>query len=94
MAKKYVDLSKGRLAVIEYFWKANEESELFKELDEDDVIPEELWHKNPHNMSIEFIRRENGSESNVYDAWDSKSIFDAIDSLKPPKGLTVMDYYS
>ena len=94
MSKKYVELSGSRLAEINYGFEAHETSELFKELKDDDVIPEELWEDKPISLSIEFIYREHSSKSNLFEAEDTYLIYNAIHSLTPPINMTVAKYFS
>ena len=94
MATKFLELSKNRLAIIEYYWKANENGELFKKLKENDIIPFELWNKKPHRLDIEFLGRDEGSISNVYNVEDTYLIFNAVNSIKPPTDVTVGEYFS
>ena len=42
MSKKYIELKKDRVAILDYHFGIDENSETFKELKEDEIIPVDI----------------------------------------------------
>ena len=89
MSKKYIELKKDRVAILDYHFGIDENSETFKELKEDAIIPVELWSP---VISVMVLHEVPGG-TNKLSGGDIKAIHDAICSLKPNE-MTVAEWFS
>lgn len=91
MSKKYIELQGERVAVLNYHFKVDQKTELFKELGEDEIIPAELYGE--PIVQIKVIN-ENGTGTigTSLSKCDIDIIHQAISELKPERE-TVAAYY-
>ena len=90
MQKKYVELKNNRVAILKYYFKANTETELFKELLKNDIIPYVLY-LDP-TVEVLLLSEDNNVAVNKMSGDDVKTIHEAICGLKPDK-MTIAEYF-
>ena len=89
MQKKYVELKDNRVAILKYYFRVDTNTELFKELAGDDIIPHDLY-LDPV-VEVLLLSEKNNVIVNKMSGDDVKTIHKNICALKPNK-MTVAEY--
>ena len=90
MQKKYVELKNNRVAILKYNFGVDTETELFKELSENAIIPIDLYLE--PTVEVLLLSENNNAMVNKMSKDDIKTIYEAICGLKPNK-MTVAEYF-
>ncbi len=89
MQKKYVELKNNRVAILKYNFVTDIKSELFNELSEDAIIPDNLYFA--PEVEVLLLSEKNNAVINRLNGDDIIIIHNAIKKLVPEK-ITAKKY--